>query len=588
MSSFLQVFYVVFSAFIFSAAIPNEFIHFGSPLLGLIALVPLYLALSFAKNAKQAGHLTALHFALVQILSSFWLGYFRDFALFTVGGPVLVYIVVGNMVGRFLHFILQDTRGSSAKRIFLFATTWTLWEWAKSTGFLAYPWGTIVMSAYRAHAITQIMSLTGSFGVSFLFALYNASVAEFFYTHIFARSCTRLFNLVDDKILAKKTFIAVLALFATVILFGTIRLANKNEPAKIAKLQLVQQNADPWSLNSEDEGILKSIELTEKTFNNASVKPDLICFSECVLNTAFPYGLFYYETVPEQKPLMPFIRKIGVPFLIGAPVRRGGLLHRNLASTDTADTKIVGASPTMTNTSAGTADGAEDGALAQVENALFDATYIGTNQYENSSILFNADGSIQDYYGKMQLVPFAELIPFCEYEWMQKFMKFLVGFSDGWYPGTNYTLFNVTLRNGDALNFTTPICFEDAFASVCRKLYLKGSELLLNITNDSWSKTASAEYQHFVIASYRTIELNTTMVRSTNSGYSAVINPYGIVIKDMPIFTSCSSIVDVPIYKRKMTLYARFGEWFTTLLLVMWLLYFANYVLRVQKNLGEK
>ena len=88
-----------------------------------------------------------------------------------------------------------------------------------------------------------------------------------------------------------------------------------------------------------------------------------------------------------------------------------------------------------------------------------------------------------------------------------------------------------------------------------------GSEVFINITNDSWSKTKSAEFQHFVVASFRAIEMRTTLVRSTNSGYSAVVNPAGTVLFDMPLFTADSLYAKVPVYKREMTPYALLGNW---------------------------
>jgi apolipoprotein N-acyltransferase len=85
--------------------------------------------------------------------------------------------------------------------------------------------------------------------------------------------------------------------------------------------------------------------------------------------------------------------------------------------------------------------------------------------------------------------------------------------------------------------------------------------VFINITNDSWSKTKSAELQHFAVASFRAIEMRTTLVRSTNSGYSTVVNPAGKILYDMPLFTADSLYAEVPVYKREMTPYALLGNW---------------------------
>ena len=121
-------------------------------------------------------------------------------------------------------------------------------------------------------------------------------------------------------------------------------------------------------------------------------------------------------------------------------------------------------------------------------------------------MLIGPDGTEIDHYGKIQLVPFAEYIPYSDRPWMRSLMQKIAGFSSGWMPGDRYVIFNIPVKNGETLSFSTPICFEDAFPEVCRKLFFAGSEVFINITNDSWSKTNSAEYQHFVISSYRAKE----------------------------------------------------------------------------------
>ena len=106
-----------------------------------------------------------------------------------------------------------------------------------------------------------------------------------------------------------------------------------------------------------------------------------------------------------------------------------------------------------------------------------------------------------------------------------------------------------------------------------RPMFLNGAELFVNITDDSWSKTKSSEYQHFVIASYRAIEYRTTLVRSSNSGYSVVVNPQGKVIADQPLFEASALTFNVPIYKRNMTTYAKFGNWLPYTFIVLFFLY---------------
>ena len=100
---------------------------------------------------------------------------------------------------------------------------------------------------------------------------------------------------------------------------------------------------------------------------------------------------------------------------------------------------------------------------------------------------------------------------------------------------------------------------------------------MTQLTNDSWSKTDSSEIQHFVVAHYRSIEYRSTTIRAANAGYTCVIDPKGRVLADLPLFEEGSLTFKVPIYKRKMTVYARFGDWlpWTLILLSFAYIFFA-------------
>jgi apolipoprotein N-acyltransferase len=115
-------------------------------------------------------------------------------------------------------------------------------------------------------------------------------------------------------------------------------------------------------------------------------------------------------------------------------------------------------------------------------------------------------------------------------------------------------------ERGD-LRIGTPICFEDAFGWVTRDMVANGAEILVNLTNNSWSRQNSAQTQHYAAARLRTVELRTTLVRGTNSGLSGVVNARGELIHEMPMFESASEMVRVPLYPATWTLYRAWGDW---------------------------
>jgi len=89
---------------------------------------------------------------------------------------------------------------------------------------------------------------------------------------------------------------------------------------------------------------------------------------------------------------------------------------------------------------------------------------------------------------------------------------------------------------------------------------VSGAEMLINLTNDSWSKTKSAQIQHYAVARFRAIESRKALVRSTNSGVTCVIGADGRILAELPQFITDSLVVDVPIYSTSPTLCMRWGD----------------------------
>ncbi len=579
----LQVFYAIFSGIIQGLAIPNEFIQLGSPVLTLVSLVPLYISLYKAKSYRESFLIMFLQTLTVHLISSFWLANFRDFAIFTLGASALGTAFEGGLIGIIFHLlpsmagkssILEENAGKkqfcTAARIFWFAACWITYEWMKSTGFLGYPWGTLFLSAYRWKIFTQIASISGKWGVSFIYALFNALLGEGILI-LERKSVSRSFA---DSYIQTAKFCAVL--YAVIALYGLYQYFMPRFPAKTMQIVAVQQNIDPWE-GGEEKSIRLSMDITEKNILKCAEldKPaDLVLWSEGVLCRSFPNSRSYYENNPEDESLSDFIKRMGVPFIIGGQT----ILNRQ------------------------------------------------KKHYCNSAIFYDVKGRYAGFYSKRHLVPFAERIPFQDSQLMKYFMEKTVGFSSGWTPGRQNVIFKIPVgerrylsapleymqspsteialniagkadlkktnefienefENPDNyVSFSVPICFEDAFPDVCRTMFNAGSEVFMNITNDSWSKTASAQYQHFAAASYIAIEFRTTLVRCANSGYSVVVNPAGKIIDDMPIFTEGALTSTVPVYEHKPTLYSMLGDWFVYAILFFMIIY-ALYALIKLKNI---
>ncbi|HAH61028.1 MAG TPA: apolipoprotein N-acyltransferase [Treponema sp.] len=562
MSNFLQVFYVLFSAVLVSLAIPNEILPLGSPYIALFSLIPFYIALSRCRSYREAFWLSGLQIIVVHLISSLWLAFFKDFAIFTLGASAVATGFLGAVFGIILylpfsretpHTRLIEAAGSDTRRIplriFWFAGVYTLYEWYKSTGFLGYPWGTLSSTAFRWRLFMQTADLAGTYGVTFLFALFSSVCAEGILL------ASRLYmspNPHSAFTAFRNCARTCIVLIACAFMYGAVQYAVPRRPVKILNTVMVQQNYNPWNSANDDDTILLSERLTEDKINELirqGSRPDLVVWSEGVLQHAFPYSAEYYTKFPFDEPLSSFIGRMNTPFIIGG-------------------------------------------------SYLADAAH---RSFNNAALLFDKTGTFRGSYGKIHLVPFAEVIPGIEYKWVQTVMQKVVGISAGWKTGDQYVYFDIPgswasdSRKPDVkvipldgtasgpssgentaptVRVSTPICFDDSFPEVCRPLFLNGSELFMNITDDSWSLMNSAEYQHFIIASYRAIEYRTTLARSTNAGVSVVLDPAARILSEMPLFVADSTAVSIPVYKRQITVYALFGNWLPWLIALLAACYF--------------
>jgi apolipoprotein N-acyltransferase len=59
---------------------------------------------------------------------------------------------------------------------------------------------------------------------------------------------------------------------------------------------------------------------------------------------------------------------------------------------------------------------------------------------------------------------------------------------------------------------------------------LKDATLLVNVSNDAWFGDSTAPHQHLQIARFRALEAGRWLMRATNNGISALIDPHGRVV----------------------------------------------------------
>ncbi|HRZ89744.1 MAG TPA: hypothetical protein P5117_09710, partial [Spirochaetia bacterium] len=156
-------------------AVPNELFPRGNPALGWLAAAPLYFALAASPGYGFSAALGAVYGAAAHGFSSYWLWFFKDYAVWTLGSTVLAYAVVYAHFALWLSFLLR--RGGVCRPL-AYALLWAGLEFYKSTGFLGYPWGLLAYSVNEVLPLIQIADRTGVYGISFLLAWSGSSLAE--------------------------------------------------------------------------------------------------------------------------------------------------------------------------------------------------------------------------------------------------------------------------------------------------------------------------------------------------------------------------------------------------------------------------
>jgi apolipoprotein N-acyltransferase len=157
--------------------------------------------------------------------------------------------------------------------------------------------------------------------------------------------------------------------------------------------------------------------------------------------------------------------------------------------------------------------------LGLVFNNVFFQEKDGEQLYYNSAFVLDGSGQETARYDKIHLVPFGEYVP------LQKLLFFTGTISKdvgNYQPGSRYVTVPLGRHQASVI-----ICFEAVFPDLCRAFVQRGSELIINLTNDGWYGDTAAPYQHLAMARWRAIENRRYLLRAANSGISAVIEPSG-------------------------------------------------------------
>jgi apolipoprotein N-acyltransferase len=192
-----------------------------------------------------------------------------------------------------------------------------------------------------------------------------------------------------------------------------------------------------------------------------------------------------------------------------------------------------------------------------------------THQTYNSLVKL---GNPVEFYHKRHLVPFGEYFPL---RYLLSWMKdqLVIPMSD-LSAGKGPPLLQLS-----DYQVGVSICYEDAYGNKVIDA-LPQAQLLVNVSNDAWFGDSLAPHQHLEIARGRALETERYLLRATNTGISAVINPKGLVIAQSPQFET--DVLTAEVYRKSGTTpYAMWGNWavVTLLLVILIIIAVTTYIL---------
>jgi apolipoprotein N-acyltransferase len=176
----------------------------------------------------------------------------------------------------------------------------------------------------------------------------------------------------------------------------------------------------------------------------------------------------------------------------------------------------------------------------------------------NAAFAVHPDGQVPPPYFKQILIPFGEYVPFAS---VWPGLQQLNADAGIFTAGDGVRVFDYPMQRGGeggySLKVSPLICYEDTVPAPACEAALGGAELLVNLTYDTWFGRSAAPHEHHLIAAFRAIENRRYLVRATNTGLTAVVDPLGRTIARLPTFTEGTVAARVTLLGER-TLYARF------------------------------
>ncbi len=505
---------LILSAALFALSHPNAVILDGIPVLAYFAVLPLFI-LSRRVHFSVVWLYGLLYGTMSYGVLVYWLADFHPLGLPVIaalyGLQCMLLLTVLKMAWTFC-----GKRGWIAQWI-----VWCAYEYLKTIGFSGFSYGNMAYTQWQVLPVMQFASIVGVWGLGALIAFPSAWLSKviqpIFEKKVPTEKSLWLKTIKQQCIVHRISGIVWCVIFVLVFLYG-IFIQEDYSSYEMKTVALVQPNSDPWvggtAAYSRDLNTLKR--LTNAALNEND-EIDFVVWSE----TAFVPSIRMHYQYREDRvrldlvnDLLAFIESKDVPFVIGNG----------------------------------------DTVRGYDKNGNF------TNLSYNSVFLFRQGENVippePEIYNKMHLVPFTEHFPF-EEQFPMIHQALIDNDTHFWEKGTDANIFTI-----DNVSFGTPICFEDTFGYIGRRFTRNGAQAIVNLSNDSWSHSEVAQYQHLSMATFRSVENRIPSIRATASGQTSVIDPNGNVTAMIEPFKEAYLVAEFPVVEQSVkTLYTMWGDY---------------------------
>lgn len=170
----------------------------------------------------------------------------------------------------------------------------------------------------------------------------------------------------------------------------------------------------------------------------------------------------------------------------------------------------------------------------------------------NAALMISPQGEPIGRYDKMFPVPFGEYIPWPFGAVAKKITSEIGDFE----PGNKVVTFPLGANRIGAF-----ICYESAFPHLVRQFAVQGATVYANISNDGYFGRSAAREQHLSLVRMRAAENRRWILRSTNDGTTASIDPAGRVIETFQPFRETSGRLQYSNIS-EVTFYSKYGDLF--------------------------